>query len=565
MSFATDTLYSELERQQLVLRREMPERVVLTTLAFALCLAFAPIWTLATAWIAYILLECIGLRVLRPDFILKSRLHYAVALAQSFFVEAAYMVATGLVWLSDGEMSKAFAVGMAAITLMHLATVRAIHLPFGIAGLGGVAATGIGFTTIYWLGVGNYVALAISAASTFGAISYALTAMLSINRLHRSMAAEETSARRAHEGKSLFLAQMSHELRTPLNAVIGLGQAELSEALHDNPEGRAAKRMGLIVENARMLSIILDDVTDMNAGDQGRLRLRARNIDLRQEIRAAFGAFTEKAARLGVEIELLEEGDDPGQVRMDLVRLRQCITNLLNNALRHAPGGPIRAVYRVEKHPGSSNEGLLHLTISDSGPGVPEDKREAIFEAFHQGRAGAPGTGLGLAIVRSLARQMGGDLVLLPSELGAAFRLSLAFSTILSSDTDKHTLSDLRSFRFLVVDDIATNRLVAATYLRSSGAQVIEASSGEMALNLLASDEIDLVLLDMNMPGMDGFEVVRRLRGMGGRLAGVPVVAMTADVMPEHLKAFRQAGIDGHVAKPLLPEALAREVHRFLV
>ncbi len=564
MSSAPDPLYLELDRQKDVLRREMPERVVLTALAFDLCLPFAPPSVLAAIWLVHLLAEGIGLVVLRPAFILRSRLHYAVSLAQSIVVEASYMMAPGLVWQSQGEMAKAFAVGMAAMTLMHLATVRAIHLPCGIAGLAGVAISAIIFNTFYWVQQGNYVGLAISAATIFGGLGYTLTAMLSINRLHRSMAAEETSAWRAHEVKSLFLAQISHELRTPLNAVIGMGQAELGEATQSDPEGQTARRLGVLVDNARMLSVILDDVTDLNASDQGRLRLRDRNILLRDEIRAAFAGFTDRASRLGVAISLEETGPDPGEVRMDLVRLRQCITNLLNNALRHAPGGPIRAVCRFEPDQDQSGGGRVHLTISDSGPGVPLAKREAIFEAFHQGRTGAPGTGLGLAIVRTLARQMGGDLVLLPSRSGATFGLGLAFDAALAPGQPHRALPDLRSCRVLVVDDIATNRLVAATYLRSGGAQVVEAPSGSAALALLSSDEIDLVLLDMNMPGMDGFEVIRRLRGMGGRLAGIPVIAMTADVMPEHLVAFRQAGIDGHVGKPLLPEALTAEIQRLL-
>ncbi len=115
-----------------------------------------------------------------------------------------------------------------------------------------------------------------------------------------------------------------------------------------------------------------------------------------------------------------------------------------------------------------------------------------------------------------------------------------------------------------MVDDIATNRLVAATYLRAWGARVVESGSGEEALAILASEDVDLLLLDVNMPGLDGIETMRRARTMGGRMAGLPIVAMTADVLEDQIRAFRQAGADGHVGKPVLPEVLGAEMRRLL-
>ncbi len=268
------SLHSELARQRLILLREMPERVALTSLAFALCAMFAPPLTLLGVWAVYLLAEALGPWLQQPDRMLQRPANYAAAMAQSVLVEAAYMMA-GMVWLDDDPFSKAFAVGMASMTLMHLATVRAIHLPTGLAGLAGAAGAALVANTAFWAARDDLAGLALSSATAFGALAYTLTAMMSNHRLHRSMAAEEASARAANEAKSLFLAQMSHELRTPLNAIIGMAQAEVSD-LEQDPDAPATRRtrMSVLLGNARTLATILDDVTDLNATDNQRLRLR---------------------------------------------------------------------------------------------------------------------------------------------------------------------------------------------------------------------------------------------------------------------------------------------------
>ncbi len=554
--------HEELKRQRTILLREMPERVALTTLAIALCTMFANPWALAATLVVYLLAEAAGPWLQDPDRMERSALWYGAAMAQSVVVEAAYMAAAGLVWQDEDLFSKAFATGMAAMTLMHLATVRSIHLPAGLAGLTGAALAALAANTPYWLERDDLVGLAMSTTAAFGALAYTLTAMMSNHRLHRSMAAEEAAARAANEAKSLFLAQMSHELRTPLNAIIGMAQAELADLARATAEPDPARRdrINLLLGNARTLSVILDDVTDMNAADNARLRLRLRSINLSDEVVAIASAFKDRAERLGVPFTLICGSAGPGLVRMDAVRLRQCLGNLLSNALRHADGGAITATARVE--PDGRGGGLLVVDVSDTGPGVPEDQREAIFQAFHRGRAAVPGTGLGLAIARTLARLMGGDLVLLPDTPGATFRLTARY---LPPETAVDPAPpDLTGRRILVVDDIASNRLVAATYLRSWGAQVLESPGGDQALTILSSEDVDLMLLDMNMPDPDGFETTRRARMMGGRVASLPIIAMTADVMDSQIQAFRRAGVDGHVGKPLLPETLGAELRRLL-
>ena len=554
-------LTAEMERQRQILLREMPERLALTALAFALATVFADPEIVLVLWAVNLLTELAANAALARAG--RSRRFYVLALALTVVIETAYVLAAGLAWYDPDSHAKAFAVGMAVVTLMHLATVRSIHLPIGLAGLAGAGGTILATTAHYWLARDDIAGFAISTAAAFGGLAYTVTAMLSNHRLHRMAAQSEAAARAADEAKTLFLAQMSHELRTPLNAIIGMGQAELAAAIARDPLAPSCDRLDLLVGSARNLATILDDVTDMNAISQGRMPMRPRTVQLRDEISGFVRRLGEQADRSGRSLEFRTMDPCPGPVRIDAVRLQQCLSNLVSNAHRHAPDGKVSAECRVEPFDDGSG-GILRVDVVDDGPGVAPADREAIFEPFRKGRKGAPGSGLGLAIVRNLARRMGGDLVLLASDKGAHFRLTLAYETAAASDPAADSPPDLTGCSILVVDDIASNRLVAATYLRGMGARVIEAASGAGALAMLPSEDVDLVLLDVNMPGLDGFQTAAQTRRLGGRLRTLPIVAMTADVLVDQVEALHRAGFDGHVAKPILPEVLAAELARLL-
>jgi two-component system, sensor histidine kinase len=184
-----------------------------------------------------------------------------------------------------------------------------------------------------------------------------------------------------------------------------------------------------------------------------------------------------------------------------------------------------------------------------------------VFEPFYRGSTETPGVGLGLSISRAVARQMSGDLVILPTAQGTTFRL-----TVLAPEADavpqRAGVSDLQDRTILVVDDIATNRLVASQLLMASGAQVVEAASGPEALKRLEQGGVDAVLLDLMMPGMDGAETLRRIRAAHGNR--IPVIAMTADVLAVRRDDELRAALDGFLPKPILPEALREVLARVL-
>jgi CheY-like chemotaxis protein len=203
----------------------------------------------------------------------------------------------------------------------------------------------------------------------------------------------------------------------------------------------------------------------------------------------------------------------------------------------------------------------LVIDVADQGRGIPPALQEQVFEPFFRGSSETPGVGLGLSISRAVARQMSGDLVILPTAQGATFRLTV-FAPEAESVPARAGATDLQDRTILVVDDIATNRLVAGQLLMAAGARVIEASSGPEALQRLEQGGIDAVLLDLMMPEMDGAETLSHIRATHGNK--VPVIAMTADVLAVREDDALRAALDGFLPKPILPEALREVLARVL-
>ncbi|MES2542621.1 MAG: ATP-binding protein, partial [Pseudomonadota bacterium] len=241
--------------------------------------------------------------------------------------------------------------------------------------------------------------------------------------------------------------------------------------------------------------------------------------------------------------------DVPPVVLIDSQRVRQCLGNLIGNALKHSTRGPVTVTVRHQR-------GRLQIDVADQGKGIPAAVQERVFEPFFRGSGDTPGVGLGLAISRAVARQMGGDLVLVPVAQGTTFRLTVSAPEAEAAQATRG-VADFRNRVILVVDDIATNRLVAAQLLVAAGARAVEAGSGPEALARLEQGGIDAVLLDLMMPGMDGQETLFRIREAHGRR--IPVVAMTADVLSIRRDDTLRERLDGFLPKPILPETL-REV-----
>lgn len=572
--------------QRDVLQRELPVRVLTSGLAYLLAMLFVPGSILLACAVVHILAEALcahAARGLDPD---KSPLRRLVLLGSVLVVELAFVTPAAIAFHHPSPYSKALAVGLAASTVMHLSAIRSIDLAQGRAGLIGVTMAATLSLWVFWWQMGMGVVslpLLISLLCVAGTGGYGFSVLQANHALHLNSLTERQRAEDANAAKTRFLAQMSHELRTPLNAILGLGRAELGRAeLGKGGDSLTRERLSVLIASAEGLSALLDDILDTAAMDEGALRLRPVPHPPAEVIRSTAELFRPliEAAGTSLTVEIAPELSQPAMV--DPVRLRQCVTNLLSNAAKVTRGGGI--AIRASVAP----EAMLRIDLCDSGPGVPAALRDRLFQRHVTQEVVAPdapgrGRGLGLAISRTLARRMGGDLRLAPSDAGsggAHFVLTVALppvapdaaapargqaapEVVAATPPTSAPEAPRAGLAVLLVDDIATNRMVARHLLEEMGHRVIEAASGPEALDLHGG--ADLVLMDLNMPGMTGRETLAELRArIGSARPGLPVLALTADAGAEGREAAVAAGFDGFVPKPVDAATLRDEIARAL-
>ena len=544
---ALSAAVAQIDSQRRLLAQIEPMRLISSAVGFGLMALFLPPWLAMAAMGLDLLCEGIAFALMQQLDPARHRGRYRLVLALVFMMELAYTIPSLMIWQQPAPFAKALAVGLVSMTLFQLTTVRAIHLPFGMAGWLAVAVSTLLGNGWYWLSHDDLAGLTASTLGVAAAIIYTLAAMHSNHQLHLEISRRSDAADAGNRAKGRFLAQMSHELRTPLNAILGMGEAELAGTR--DPGTR--ERMQTLVASARGLALILDDILEMSALNETGLPIRPVACVPQQVVAATVALFRPVYATAGLRLTLNCAADLPPAALLDPQRLRQCLSNLLSNALKFTETGgvTVQVSYLAQAD-------LLQVDLADTGSGIAADEAERAFQPFQRGGKVQSGSGLGLAISRGLARQMGGDLVLLPSAQGALFRLTLRVTPqpVGAARVPEQPL-DLSGRRVLVVDDIATNRLVAAAYLRRLAATVAEAESGDAALAAIRESCPDLVLLDMNMPGLSGLETLAQIRTLPGR--HLPVLAMTADASSHDRARYLAAGFDGYLAKPLTLESVS--------
>ncbi|PVM89136.1 PAS domain S-box protein [Caulobacter endophyticus] len=374
-------------------------------------------------------------------------------------------------------------------------------------------------------------------------------------RAELALVEAERAAQAANEAKAQFLANMSHEIRTPMNGVLGVIHLLKRQGL----SSEADHLLGEALACGRMLSTLLDDIIDFSRIEAGRLEVAPEPIDPAELAHSVARLLRAQAEHKG--LALIVEAPDHGIVLADPTRLRQALFNLIGNAVKFTLSGSV--ALRLRRGEGDR----LVFEVSDTGVGIAPEAQARLFQRFQQADASTTrrfgGSGLGLAITRRLAQMMGGEVEFSSVEgEGSTFSLSISappVQTVPRDEADGDKM--LEGLKVLVVEDNSTNRMVARRILEMLGADVETAEDGLSGVEA-ATRGFDLILMDVQMPGVDGLEAARRIRALPGPVGATPIVALTANVLAHQRATYLAAGMNGVAAKPISPTALLAEIVR---
>lgn len=363
-------------------------------------------------------------------------------------------------------------------------------------------------------------------------------------------------AEEASQAKSRFLASMSHEIRTPLNGIIGFTEL----VLDGDPNPLQREYLGHVLAASRHLLTVINDILDYSKIEAGKLELDRADFDLRRMLSGCEALLVPAAAEKKLDMSFRIAPDVPEGVRGDTVRVRQILLNLLSNAIKFTERGKVTLdVHRAEG-------GRIHFAVTDTGPGIPTGAQARLFHHFSQVHEGgnSVGTGLGLAISKRLSELMGGTIGL-DSVLGrgSVFWVELPLPACAPAAEPKpvpRLVEPGPSVRVLVAEDVEMNRILVNRILTTAGHRVELAENGALAVAAVSASEFDLVLMDLQMPVMGGIEAAQTIRALQGPAAKVPIVALTANAMPEDIEECMAAGMNGFLAKPFSVQELLRAI-----
>ena len=415
---------------------------------------------------------------------------------------------------------------------------------------------------------GEYAGLAGAFELFRTAITVAEERNRDLSNLAERLAAETQKANDASRAKSEFLATMSHEIRTPLNGVLGMAQALAMDTLAADQRDK----LNVILSSGETLTALLNDILDLSKIEAGKMEISAVDSNLKASLDRAVGLFDQVAREKGIALSIVREGGGPDWLGFDRVRVHQCVTNLISNAVKFTQSGRVDVRWSVAAAPKNAPH-RVRVSVTDTGIGMNEQALTRLFNAFTQADGSTTrrfgGTGLGLAITRKLARLMGGD-VHVSSAVGQGSTFTLTFEAPAAArqlrpvpqQAEAGPVAETqRAVRILLVDDNATNRQVAKLFLARLQCEIVEAENGAEALARLDEQSFDVVLLDVHMPVMDGCEAIRRIRASDKPWRTLPVIALTADAMEGDRERFVAMGMTDYLAKPIDRRLLLNKIH----
>jgi signal transduction histidine kinase/ActR/RegA family two-component response regulator len=530
---------------------------------------------MAESWRSALLPHMLGMAITLPALILmfqpspqdlrRSRIETVaiiagLALATHLFFNV-FNLPSGLV-LSPLLIFSAFRLGPRGAVLGHLA-VALVCLPATITGAGAFA-----LHPEWSLRQRALLYQSMILTSAFG-VSFCAFMVAEQARLRRLLVKRATSARdsrrralAASRAKGEFLATMSHEIRTPMNSIMGFTQVLLR-----NPGVSAAARdqVRMIAEAGGSLMTVLNDVLDFSKMEAGQIELYAEPMDLAALCAAAMEILRQPAEAKGLDLRMETDGLT-GLFELDGQRLRQVLLNLLNNGVKFTDRGEVRLTARAD-----DDRGVLRFEVWDTGIGIEAELKGQLFTRFFQADSSITrhygGSGLGLAICKGLVERMGGTIGMDSRPAGGSmFWFELPARRVTGETAPSGVEPAIAPLfgRVLLVDDHPMNLRLGETLLRLLGCEVDLAGSGEDAVAAVADKAYDAVLMDVHMPMMDGLAATRAIRALDGPNAAVPILAMSADVMPQSIERCRQAGMVEHLAKPVQIKALHEALQRWM-